>query len=137
MIKESFGSRLFDVINVSLLLVVSFSMFYPLLYCFVLSVSPEAYASQGGLFLYPKAFDFTAYQAVFTEPNLMSGLLNSLFRVLICVPISDFFLLRCVRIRCRVRICHSAGQHFYLFCLQCCSVVVWFRSIYSTTALDY
>ena len=95
MIKESFGSRLFDVINVSLLLVVSFSMFYPLLYCFVLSVSPEAYASQGGLFLYPKAFDFTAYQAVFTEPNLMSGLLNSLFRVLICVPISVFFTALC------------------------------------------
>ncbi|SVD91689.1 uncharacterized protein METZ01_LOCUS444543, partial [marine metagenome] len=51
MIKESFGSRLFDIINISLFIVLSFTMFYPLLYCLVLSLSSEVYASQGGFFL--------------------------------------------------------------------------------------
>ena len=95
MIKESFGSRLFDVINISLFIVLSFTMFYPLLYCLVLSLSSEAYASQGGFFLYPRSFDLTAYKAVFSKPHLLSGLLNSIARVLISVPISVFFTALC------------------------------------------
>jgi len=95
MIKESFGSRLFDVINILLLLVLSFSMFYPFLYCLVISMSSEAYASQGGFFLYPRSFDLTAYKAVFSTPHLLSGLLNSIARVLIIVPISVFFTALC------------------------------------------
>ena len=95
MIKESFGSRLFDVVNVSLLLILSFTMFYPFLYCLVLSLSSEAYASQGGFFLYPRSFDFTAYEAVFSKPHLLTGLMNSILRVLISVPISVFFTALC------------------------------------------
>ena len=95
MIKESMGSRLFDIINISLFLVLSFTMFYPLLYCLVLSLSSEIHASQGGLFLYPRSFDLTAYQAVFSKDNLLSGLINSTLRVIICVPISVFFTSLC------------------------------------------
>ena len=95
MIKESFGSRLFDVVNISLLLMLSFTMFYPFLYCLVLSLSSEAYASQGGFFLYPRSFDLTAYKAVFSKPHLLSGLINSIMRVLISVPISVLLTALC------------------------------------------
>jgi putative aldouronate transport system permease protein len=95
MIKESFGSRLFDAVNISLLLMLSFTMFYPFLYCLVLSLSSEAYASQGGFFLYPRSFDLTAYKAVFSKPHLLSGMMNSIMRVLISVPISVLLTALC------------------------------------------
>ena len=95
MIKESFGSRFFDVVNITLLLILSFTMFYPFLYCLVLSLSSEAYASQGGFFLYPRSFDLTAYKAVFSKPHLLSGLMTRILRVFISVPISLFLTALC------------------------------------------
>ena len=115
MIKESMGSRLFDIINISLFLVLSFTMFYPLLYCLVLSLSSEVHASQGGLFLYPRSFDLTAYQAVFSKDNLLSGLINSTLRVIICVPISVFFTSLCAYPLSRKEIPYR--RPFFLFML--------------------
>ena len=95
MIKQSLASRIFDVGNISLFILLSITMLYPLVYCLFLSLSSEVHASQGGLFLFPKSFDLTAYKAVFSKENLFLGLLNSVFRVIICVPISVFFSSLC------------------------------------------
>ena len=76
MIKQSLASRIFDVGNISLFILLSITMLYPLVYCLFLSLSSEVHASQGGLFLFPKSFDLTAYKAVFSKENLFLGLLN-------------------------------------------------------------
>lgn len=93
--RRSLGSRVFDAVIVVVLLLIAFTMIYPLIFCLVLSVSAEGHASQGGFFLFPRSFDLTSYKAVFSKPYLLSGILNSFLRVLISVPISVFFTALC------------------------------------------
>ena len=93
--RRSFGSRLFDAAIVIVLLLISFTMIYPLIFCFVLSISGDGHASQGGFFLLPQSWDLTAYKAVFSKAYLGTGLINSVLRVIISVPISVFFTALC------------------------------------------
>lgn len=78
-IKESFGSRAFDVVNIIILALLSLVCLYPVWYVLVASVSDGNLLMQhtGGL-LKPLGFSLGAYKKVFQNPMIMQGYLNTL-----------------------------------------------------------
>ena len=69
--KESFGSRLFDVINVLIMLMLVILVIIPLLHVVSASFSnPSDYVRHEGLLLKPANFSLEAYKAVARNKNL-------------------------------------------------------------------
>ncbi len=66
-----------DVILVSILCVVLIIVAYPLYYVLVASFSDPYDVYAGKTFLFPSGFTLNGYKAVFADPNIVSGFLNS------------------------------------------------------------
>jgi len=73
-IKQSFLSRLFDVVNVLGMLFMMFLCFYPFYYVVIQSFSDSTYlVGDVGFMLLPKGFNLDAYKAVMRNPNIFTG----------------------------------------------------------------
>ncbi|WHY17159.1 carbohydrate ABC transporter permease [Paenibacillus sp. G2S3] len=80
--RRSAGERIFDCINVVLLVVIMAVSIYPLLYVLNSSVSdPNELLRSRSLMLLPEGFQLEAYKAVFHNSKIYSGYLNTLFYV--------------------------------------------------------
>lgn len=78
-IKESFGSRVFDICNVLILSALSIACLYPVWYVVMASLSDGNLLMQNsGLLLTPAGFSLSAYTAVFKNPMIWSGYANTL-----------------------------------------------------------
>ena len=78
-IKESFGSKAFDVVNVIILSLLSLACLYPVWYVVVASLSDGNLLMQhAGALLMPLGFSLEAYSKVLTNPLILSGYLNTL-----------------------------------------------------------
>lgn len=83
-IRESFGSRLFDKVNVAMMIGLVIVTIYPFLYVTFASLSePLRMTRHTGLLLWPKGFDLSSYEAVLNNPNIGQGYKNTLFYVLV------------------------------------------------------
>lgn len=81
-IRKSFGERLFDVINAVLLFGLVVITLYPVIYVFFSSISnPGQLAAFRGILLFPQGFSTAAYDAVFANPNIITGYRNTIFYV--------------------------------------------------------
>jgi len=81
--RKSFGERLFDAFNVTLLCVLMFLTFYPFYYVFVASLSDATeLARHQGLLIWPAGFSFDAYARVLENPRIRTGYLNTLIYVI-------------------------------------------------------
>lgn len=82
--KRTIGSILFDIFNVVILVLLSFGCLYPILYVLFASMSdPSEISRTAGLLFYPKGFQLEAYKAVFSNNDIVSGYLNTLFYVVV------------------------------------------------------
>lgn len=81
--KPSRGELAFNVVNVLFLGVLAFSTLYPFIYVLSMSLSTQAEASRDGFHLYPAEVTLTAYKMVFSNPEILTGYLNTLFRTII------------------------------------------------------
>ncbi|MBY3621470.1 carbohydrate ABC transporter permease [Acinetobacter sp. CUI P1] len=80
--RRSAGERIFDCINVVLLVGIMAVSIYPLLYVLNSSVSdPNELLRSRSLMLLPEGFQLEAYKAVFHNSKIYSGYLNTLFYV--------------------------------------------------------
>lgn len=80
--RRSAGERIFDCINVVLLVGIMAISIYPLLYVLNSSVSdPNELLRSRSLMLLPEGFQLEAYKAVFHNSKIYSGYLNTLFYV--------------------------------------------------------
>ena len=78
-IKESFGSKVFDVVNIVILALLSVACFYPVWYVLVASLSDGNLLMQhSGILLKPIKLSFAAYVKVFQNPMIIQGYLNTL-----------------------------------------------------------
>lgn len=78
-IKISLGERIFDVINVIIMLILMVIMFYPLWHVFCSSFSENNLVlAHEGLLLHPLGFNTEAYKAVFRNPMIVTGFKNTL-----------------------------------------------------------
>ena len=71
------SERTSDIILVVVCAVVLFIVVYPLYYVLVASVSDPYDVYAGKTFLLPSQFTMDGYKAVFAEPQILTGLLNS------------------------------------------------------------
>ena len=88
-IRESTGSKVFNVINAILLIFLCFLTLYPIWYCLVASFTATSYLSahQGIMFI-PHMFTTSAYRLAFTHPLLLSGYRNILIVLVVSVPLN-------------------------------------------------
>ena len=88
-IKRSVSDRVFNVINVTLLLLLSVVMIYPLYYVVVASFSTyNSILQSNGFLLYPKEFTIEAYKLAFKNPMVLKGYANTLFVVIVGVAVN-------------------------------------------------
>lgn len=78
MVKESAGDRLFDIINYILLAIVLTIVLYPLIFVAVASISNPAAVVKGEVWLLPKDINFTGYEKVFANKEILNGYMNTI-----------------------------------------------------------
>lgn len=91
MIRRTKGQNIFEVFNYIIMVLVMFTMLYPILHVIFASLSSpyELMAHQGPL-LYPLKFNLAAYAMVFKNPMIVKGYGNTLFIVVVgtCINIA-------------------------------------------------
>ncbi|GAB6929116.1 carbohydrate ABC transporter permease [Paenibacillus sp. JCM 10914] len=68
--KEGLGSRIFDIVNVLIMIVLVIVMVYPMVYVFSASISDNALVASGAVLLWPKEITFVAYERLVYNPDL-------------------------------------------------------------------
>jgi putative aldouronate transport system permease protein len=80
MIKPSIGERIFDVVNVTIMVILIILTLYPMLYILFSSVSEgNRLISFNGILLWPQGFSLDGYKAVLSNPVILQGFKNTLF----------------------------------------------------------
>lgn len=77
------GERLFQKINVILLLLISLTVIYPFANIFAISLNDGRDAMMGGIFLWPRKFSLEAYNLIFSEANLLHSAYISVVRTVL------------------------------------------------------
>lgn len=78
-IKQSLGSRIFNVVNITLLAFLAIITFYPFWDCLVVSVSSLKSYLQTGIHLWPSEWSFEGYSYMINTPELWTSYANSIF----------------------------------------------------------
>lgn len=82
-IRQTVSSRVFDVCNHLLLLLLTVVTFYPLFYVVLASISvPSQFVRHSGLLFLPKGLSWISYEVVLKNPNIRVGYINTLIVVL-------------------------------------------------------
>lgn len=101
-IKKSKGAAIFDTVNVTLMIVISLCMLYPMLYVIFASFSdPTAFTKHGGLLLAPAGFSLESYKLAFENPMLFRGYLNTIIIILVSVTLSMILTSLCAYVLSR------------------------------------
>ena len=80
--KENFGERVFDAVNILILTLMMLITLYPLWHVVVSSLSSNtAVMKHTGLIFAPLEFTANAYNAVFQNPMIIKGYMNTIFIV--------------------------------------------------------
>lgn len=88
--RETFGEKVFYVINNIFLLIVGLVCLYPLIYVASSSFSSVNAISAGKVFLFPVEPTVAAYKAVFAESDIWAGYANAIFYTVVGTLISLF-----------------------------------------------
>ena len=75
---QSLGSKVFSVVNYTILALIGFIMFYPMFYVFIVSISSAQYINQGMVSFLPKGINFEAYQRVLQNKDIWIGYKNTI-----------------------------------------------------------
>ena len=73
MISQTRGEKVFGVFNNIFFLVLAIAMIYPYWHIIMVSFSSATETSRGGIFLWPRGFNFQVYRAVFKNPQILTG----------------------------------------------------------------
>lgn len=88
-IKRSTGERIFEVLNISVMLVIILVMIYPLLYVIFASLSnANGLLAQKGILLRPVGFSVESYRMMSKNPMILRGYMNTIFIVTVGTAIN-------------------------------------------------
>lgn len=88
-IKRSTGERIFEVLNISVMLVIILIMIYPLLYVIFASLSDaNGLLAQKGILLRPVGFSVESYRMMSKNPMILRGYMNTIFIVTVGTAIN-------------------------------------------------
>jgi putative aldouronate transport system permease protein len=82
-IHQTNEDRIYNIVIISILLVAVCVTTYPLIFVVSSSVSQPEWVLQGKVWLFPKGLTFQAYQAVFNDPAIMTGYMNTIMYTLV------------------------------------------------------
>lgn len=82
-IKKSRSDRIFDIVNLTLCIIIFILVVYPLIYVVSASVSDPFAVLQGEMVLFPKGFNLKSYAKIFEYQDVLIGYKNSLVLVLL------------------------------------------------------
>ena len=95
-IRESAASRIFDVINIVIMLLLCFVTLYPMWYVLCASFTENSYlVAHPGAIFWPHGFTAGSYGLAFSHPLLLSGYKNILIVLLVSLPINIILTLFC------------------------------------------
>lgn len=87
--KSTFSSKLFDVVNIILMIFISFICLAPVLHVIFASLSdPTQLLNHQGIILKPLGFTLEGYKMVFSNSTILTGYANTIFYVVVGVAIS-------------------------------------------------
>jgi putative aldouronate transport system permease protein len=78
-VKDTAGDRVFNIINMALMVVVCLVILYPLYFVIIASFSSPETVNGGGLQLLPKEFYLSGYKRIFSYMKIWQGYANSLY----------------------------------------------------------
>ena len=78
-IKRAAGDVVFDVVNVSIICLITAIFIYPIWYTIIASLAEPAEVALGGLYFWPKQVTLDAYKKVFENESIWLSYGNSLF----------------------------------------------------------
>lgn len=88
-IKRSTGERIFEILNISAMLVIILIMIYPLLYVIFASLSDaNGLLAQKGILLRPVGFSVESYRMMSKNPMILRGYMNTIFIVTVGTAIN-------------------------------------------------
>ncbi|WP_430112692.1 carbohydrate ABC transporter permease [Paenibacillus sp. B1-33] len=83
MIDRSFGDRLFNLINYTLLTLLTLIVLYPLVFVLSASISNPEHVLRGDMWLIPKGFNLDAYAKIFQNKDILLGYSNTVLYTVI------------------------------------------------------
>lgn len=81
----------FDYMNITIMVVISFLMLYPVWYSLVISFNEGVDAMRGGIYWWPRSFSLENYRAVFRNEKIVNGFIISVLRTSITTVVAVFF----------------------------------------------
>ncbi|MDF2927311.1 MAG: transporter permease [Paenibacillaceae bacterium] len=80
MVKDkSLGSRIFDIVNTTILILVALAAILPFVYVLAVSFTSPHQVAQGGLILFPKEWSLAAYRYIFSTSTLIRSLFVTIY----------------------------------------------------------
>ena len=87
-IYNSFGDKVFRVINYLILTVVTLTCLLPILHVLAISFSDSVSATANKVLFIPKGFNLAAYETMFSNPIFLNSFFVSIFRTLVGTAIN-------------------------------------------------
>lgn len=87
-IQDTAGDRMFYRVNAILLMLLTLSVLYPIIYVLANSFSSPAAVSSGKVYFWPLDPSVEGYRRVLENPNILSGFLNSVFYTVVGTAIN-------------------------------------------------
>ncbi len=89
--RKSIGERIFEILNVTILIALGIAMFYPFWHELCLSLSSSTEATRGGVFFYPREFTVEAYTQVLESSFIWVAFKNSILSTIAVTVIGGLF----------------------------------------------
>lgn len=90
--SDTVSRKIFNVVNTCLLALIAVVSLYPIIYCLFISISnSDLVMTHRGLVWKPLGFSLAAYKEVFTNRNIGTGYLNTLFIVIVGTLLNMIF----------------------------------------------
>lgn len=90
-IKESVGGRIFNILNIILMVLIGFLCIYPVWYVLVNSFNEANDAMLGGIYWWPRVFSLENYKAVFKSSEVYRAFSVTIARTLLGTVLSVLF----------------------------------------------
>lgn len=78
LLKRRSGNLLFDIFNITFLVLLAFITLYPMWYIAIVSISSATHINLGDVKFIPKGINFTAYRIVFQNDKIWTAYRNTI-----------------------------------------------------------
>lgn len=70
--------KIFDAVNIAIMVIILFLTAYPLYFVLIASISDPARVATGSIVLWPRGINFEGYKFIFSDPRIGNGYMNSI-----------------------------------------------------------